>query len=89
MADSVLTEAERKRLSSLASSGVRYLVIGMSAALLQGARGATEGIDLWFEDVEDVRRRRSATANGIWYPVRSDSVLHESAKPILAIVSMW
>ena len=46
---------------------VRYLVIGMSAALLQGARGATEDIDLWFEDVEDPRIGAAVrAANGIW-----------------------
>ena len=67
MADSVLTAAERKLLSELERRGVRFLVIGMSAALLQGARGATEDIDLWFEDVDDSRLADAVrTAGGIW-----------------------
>ena len=67
MADSVLTDAERKLLSELEARGVRYLVIGMSAALLQGARGATEDIDLWFEDASDPRLADAVrAAGGIW-----------------------
>lgn len=49
MADSdALTPAERKLLYELLQRGVRFMLVGMSAALLQGARGATEDIDLWF-----------------------------------------
>lgn len=32
---------------------MRHLVVGMSAALLQGARGATEDIDVWFANPSD------------------------------------
>lgn len=39
----------------------------MSAALLQGVPGATEDIDLWFEDVNDSRLADAVrTAGGIW-----------------------
>src|SRR5688572_22421585 len=39
----------------------------MSAALLQGARGATEDIDLWFEQLDDPRIAEAARkAQGIW-----------------------
>ncbi len=41
-----LTDAERRFLEALGRHGVRYLVVGMSAALLQGARGVTEDIEL-------------------------------------------
>ena len=37
-----LTEGERRFLVALNALGVRYLLVGMSAALLQGARGSTE-----------------------------------------------
>ena len=53
MDDSALNAAERKFLAALNARGVRFMVVGMSAALLQGARGATEDIDLWFEDLGD------------------------------------
>ncbi len=62
-----LDEAELAFLHALNDLGVRYLLVGMSAALLQGARGATEDIDLWFEDVGDARIGEAARrAGGFW-----------------------
>ena len=67
MADSVLAAGERALLAALNAIGVRYLVVGMSAALLQGARGATEDIDLWFERLDDPRIGEAAReAGGFW-----------------------
>jgi hypothetical protein len=67
MADSTLTTAEQTFLVELERRGVRFMVVGMSAALIQGARGATEDIDLWFEDVTDARIGEAARASGgIW-----------------------
>ncbi len=67
MADSVFTHAERQLLNELETRGVRYLVVGMSAALVQGARGATEDIDLWFESLSDPRLGEAVrAAGGIW-----------------------
>ena len=48
-----LEPSERAFLEALQRLGVRYLVIGMSAALLQGARGVTEDVDLWFERLDE------------------------------------
>jgi hypothetical protein len=63
----LLTEGERAFLQALNDLGVRYLVVGMSAALLQGARGATEDIDLWFEQLGDPRIGEAARrAGGVW-----------------------
>jgi len=62
-----LADGERTFLLALEESGVRYLVTGMSAALLQGARGSTEDIDLWFEDIADERIGKAAReAGGFW-----------------------
>jgi hypothetical protein len=62
-----LTSAERTFLQALEELGVRYLLVGMSAALLQGARGATEDMDLWFESVADARIAEAARrAGGFW-----------------------
>lgn len=67
MADSILTDGERRLLAELEARGVRFLVVGMSAALMQGARGATEDIDLWFEDTTDPRIAEAVrAAGGIW-----------------------
>ncbi len=53
MAASPLTDAERAFFLALLRRHVRFAVVGMSAALLQGARGATEDIDVWFGDPSD------------------------------------
>lgn len=67
MDDSILTAGERRLLAELEARGVRYLVVGMSAALLQGARGSTEDIDLWFESTADPRIAEAVhAAGGIW-----------------------
>jgi len=43
------------------------MLVGLSAAVLQGANTATRDIDIWFEDVSDVRIGNAAReANGIW-----------------------
>ena len=43
------------------------MIVGMSGALLQGARGVTEDIDLWFENVADPRIGECVReAGGIW-----------------------
>ena len=55
---------ERLFLEELGRRGVRYLVIGMASAILQGARGATEDIDLWFERTDDPRIAEAARAAG-------------------------
>jgi hypothetical protein len=62
-----LAPSERAFLEALNRLGVRYLVVGMSAALLQGARGVTEGVDLWFERRDDPRIGEAArAAGGFW-----------------------
>lgn len=67
MVDSILSTAEQRLLRELEARGIRYLVVGMSAALLQGARGATEDIDLWFENLSDPRVGEAVrAAGGIW-----------------------
>jgi predicted nucleotidyltransferase len=43
------------------------MVVGLSAAVLQGANTATRDIDLWFEDTSDLRIGTAIhEANGIW-----------------------
>jgi hypothetical protein len=62
-----LSDGERAFLLALNRLGVRYLLVGMSAALLQGARGATEDIDIWFESTADPRIGEAAReAGGFW-----------------------
>lgn len=67
VADSALTEAERKLLLELNARGVRFMLVGASAAVLQGANTATQDIDLWFESTADPRIKAAVdAAGGVW-----------------------
>ena len=48
-----LSEAELALLGSLVRHRVRFMVVGLSAAALQGAPVVTEDVDLWFENLND------------------------------------
>ena len=62
-----LTDPERALLTALERYGVRYLVVGLSAALLEGAAVATQYIDLWFYQADPDRLRSAANeAGGFW-----------------------
>ena len=50
-----LSHAELRLLASLLRHKVRFMVVGLSAAALQGAPVVTEDIDLWFEDLGEPR----------------------------------
>jgi hypothetical protein len=62
-----LNGAERALLGALERHGVRYLVVGLSAALLEGADVATQDLDLWLARTEpDVLRAAAKDAGGFW-----------------------
>jgi predicted nucleotidyltransferase len=73
--DAFLSPAERAFFEALSELGVRYLIVGMSAALLQGARGATEDIDLWFESLSDERIADAARRAGGFLVTRTQPPL--------------
>jgi len=62
-----LSSAERRFLAVLLSKGTRFMIVGMTGALLQGARGLTEDVDLWFEDLSDPRVDEAAREAGGFY----------------------
>ncbi len=67
MADSALSVGEGRFLRALNARGVRFLLVGMSGALVQGARGPTEDIDLWFESPADPGIGEAAReVGGLW-----------------------
>jgi hypothetical protein len=67
--DFALTPAERALLRSLNDRGVRYLVVGLGAAVLEGAPVATQDLDIWLERVDDPRvPQAAADAGGFWIP---------------------
>ena len=67
MDDFAFTPAERALLRALNVRGARYLVIGLGAAVLQGAPVSTQDIDLWIEHPGDEAvRQAAADAGGFW-----------------------
>ena len=69
MFEFVLTGAERALLEALGALGVRYLIVGMGAALIEGAPGTTQDLDLWFGSIDADRLREAArTAGGFYTP---------------------
>lgn len=68
--DAWLSEQELAFLRELDRRGVRYLVVGMSAAILQGVPGTTQDVDLWFESLADARIGEAARAVGGFFVTR-------------------
>lgn len=66
MDDFALTPAERRLFRALQERGVRFLIIGLSAAVLEGAPVATQDIDLWFECLDDRVAAAATDAKGFW-----------------------
>src|SRR5262245_34519361 len=65
--DFALTPAERALFRALDREAIRYVVIGMGAAMIEGAPVTTQDLDLWLERTEDDRLRRAAAeAGGFW-----------------------
>lgn len=64
-----LTERELRFLRALAAHGVPYLIVGLSAAALQGAPVVTQGVDLWFERLDDPKLAAALRhVNGAYVP---------------------
>jgi Nucleotidyl transferase of unknown function (DUF2204) len=62
--DIVLTPAERALLQALNTLGVPYLIVGMGAALIEGAPGTTQDLDLWFGQLDPERLSEAARLAG-------------------------
>ena len=61
------TESERRLLQTLLRRKVRFMVVGLSAATLQGAPVVTQDVDLWFENLGDLKISRALQACGAAY----------------------
>lgn len=67
MSDFVLTPAERALLQALEALRVRYLLVGMGAALIEGAHGTTQDLDLWFGRIDPTSVGEAARRAGGFY----------------------
>jgi len=65
----IFDDKEAAFLTELARRKVQFMVVGLSAAALQGAPVVTQDIDLWFKDLEDPNLGRALKkAGGILVP---------------------
>jgi hypothetical protein len=63
----VLTPAERALLQALDALEIRYLLVGMGAALLEGAGGTTQDLDFWFGRIDASKLAEAARRAGGFY----------------------
>ena len=62
-----LSETEFLLLESLLRHKIRFMVVGLSAAALQGAPVVTEDIDLWFDNLSDPKLMQALVKVGAAY----------------------
>lgn len=69
MDDFALTPAERALFRALHVRQVRFMLVGLSAAMLEGAPVSTQDLDLWLDHPgSDAVRAAAADAGGFWLP---------------------
>lgn len=66
-APAIFTEKEKAFLRELNRQGVDYMIVGLSAAALQGAPAVTQAIELWFRDVADPGLKKALDKVGAIY----------------------
>ena len=62
-----LSEPELRLLESLLRHKIRFMVVGLSAAALQGAPVVTEDVDLWFDNLSDPKLMQALVKVGAAY----------------------
>jgi hypothetical protein len=61
------SESELRLLGVLLKRKVRFMVVGLSAATLQGAPVVTQDVDLWFENPGELKMSRALQEVGAAY----------------------
>jgi hypothetical protein len=61
------SESELRLLRVLLKRKVRFMVVGLSAATLQGAPVVTQDVDLWFENLGELKISRALLEVGAAY----------------------
>ena len=72
-ATSLLISKEIRFLKELNRAGVEYLVVGLSAAALQGVPAVTQDIDLWVDDLSGSKFQKAVQRAGAVYMAPSMS----------------
>jgi hypothetical protein len=61
------SESELRLLQTLLKRKVRFMVVGLSAATLQGAPVVTQDVDLWFENLDEPKISQALQEVGAAY----------------------
>lgn len=70
----IFAEEEVRFLRELVKEKVDFMIVGLSAAALQGAVVVTQDVDLWFRDTDDLRIRRALRkVGGVYVPSMEDN----------------
>lgn len=64
---SIFTDREAGFLRALVDNDVDFMIVGLSAATLQGAPAVTQDIDLWIRSLDDAGFRRAVKQVGAAY----------------------
>lgn len=68
-APAIFTEKEKSFLRELNRQKVEFMIVGLSAAALQGAPAVTQDIDLWFRDPADPGLKKALDrVGGVYIP---------------------
>jgi hypothetical protein len=67
VSDIVLTPAERRLLEALHALGIRFLIVGLGAAVIEGAPVTTQDLDLWFGRIDGEQLQEAARRAGGFY----------------------
>lgn len=81
----LFSDAEARFLRALTDEGVEFLVVGLSAAALQGAPAVTQDIDLWFHDLTDPGIKNALRRVGGVYVAPTGSTPPMFAGPAVAL----
>lgn len=65
------SESELRILRALLRRKVRFMVVGLSAAAMQGSPVVTQDVDLWFENLTDPKLSQALQDVGATYVLRS------------------
>lgn len=63
----IFTEKEAEFLRELVKNKVEFMIVGLSAATLQGAPVVTQDIDLWFKNLSDPKLKKALKKVGGTY----------------------
>jgi len=74
--DTPFTEQERIFLGELSRSRTRFVLVGLAAAVVQGADTVTQDLDFWFESLDSPAIGAAARAAGGFYSTRTQPPLN-------------